>query len=292
MSASVGEVTMRDTEGSRALVSTAAVSRSSLDEEAYYRRICELNLAHYSAEVSYYSTAAPRPVETVLLQQIRATSTILDVGCGAGRFSVAATRLGHRVVGIDLVSQALNAAAQRLASSGTAARFVVGDMTGIPFVTCSFDYVFCPRFSINGIATAERRRRAIVEMLRVVRSDGTVFVETFNRWYLGKGPLGLLKHYVTNAYRRVGISMAGAMRRPYNGLLPGDVVYVATKVRDAPVGFAHIPSLRQLRRLIPNGTHLSVCSAEELINRPRQDRLRWFRYSLWLAMKPEREGQS
>lgn len=59
-------------------------------------------------------------------------------------------------------------------------------MTNLFFKDKGFDYVFCPRFSINAVATFSQREKAIEEMLRIVKDDGIVFIESFNKFYLAK----------------------------------------------------------------------------------------------------------
>lgn len=58
----------------------------------YYEKIKNLNIAHYSGEVSYYTSAPIRNVEKKLLDNLPADSSLLDLGCGSGRFSIEAAK--------------------------------------------------------------------------------------------------------------------------------------------------------------------------------------------------------
>ena len=164
----------------------------------YYRKIKKLNISHYSGEVSYYTQAPLRKVEEKLLTSIPKQSKILDVGCGSGRFSIGAAQMGHNVIGIDITTAAITAAIEKVKTINLHnISFLVGDMTEMPFGDNEFDYVFCPRFSINAVATFRKRKEAIEEMIRIVKPGGKVYVESFNKLYLGRGPILPLKNLLS-----------------------------------------------------------------------------------------------
>ena len=82
-----------------------------------------------------------QPNETVLknvgflLQTLRIGQgdTLLDVGCGQGRYSLAFAKNGLKVTGLD-ASEALISEANRLAQeTGVSVELIAGDMRGIPF---------------------------------------------------------------------------------------------------------------------------------------------------------------
>jgi 2-polyprenyl-3-methyl-5-hydroxy-6-metoxy-1,4-benzoquinol methylase len=73
------------------------------------------------------------------LEQLQG-KTVLDVGCGMGRFAEIVARAGARVVGIDL-SSAVDAAAENLSSFENAA-IVQADVFSLPFARESFDVIY------------------------------------------------------------------------------------------------------------------------------------------------------
>src|SRR5262245_31646281 len=100
-----------------------------VDHEDYYRRIFQLNVAHYAGEVPYYLQARLRKVEECLLTTLPSGSVLLDVGCGSGRFSVAAAQMGFYVVAVDITPQAVEAAKTKAANLGLLnVSFVIADM--------------------------------------------------------------------------------------------------------------------------------------------------------------------
>ncbi len=108
---------------------------------------------------------------------------VLDVGCGRGLMLVGAARrlaTGH-AVGIDLWRQedqaenspdALEANAR---SEGVADRIRIdtGDARELPYPNASFDMVLS-HWVIHNIAEAADRRKALDEMLRVLRPHGVL----------------------------------------------------------------------------------------------------------------------
>ncbi len=108
---------------------------------------------------------------------------VLDVGCGHGLLLIgAALRVPRgRAVGVDLWSQTdqqgNSAAAARINASaeGVAERVAVqdGDMRNLPFPDASFDVVVSS-LAIHNLSSRDDRRRAIGEIVRVLRPGGRV----------------------------------------------------------------------------------------------------------------------
>ncbi len=255
-----------------------------LDIKNYYKQIKELNVEHYAGEVPYYSTADLRAAEKKYLSEIKRGSSILDLGCGSGRFSIGAAIKGFEVTGVDITPAAIKACKDRAKKKKLDnAHFLVGDMTKLPFKDNSFDYVFCPRFVINAVSTPEMREKSVKEMLRVVKNSNPVLIESFNLLYLGKGPFLFIKNISSYLYRKTKLFL---LRDRYKGLLPGDIVYEANKVQGASIGYAHLCTPLEIKRLSPKGTNYKLRSIHEVIS-DKKDFLKYFRYSIWLEINPD-----
>jgi SAM-dependent methyltransferase len=100
---------------------------------------------------------------------------LLDVGCNWGRWCFAAARLGYSPIGIDPSLGAVLAAKRVAAQLGLAAQFVVGDARTLPFRAGSVDVTFS--YSVLQHFGREDASRAIQEMGRVLRTDGTALVQ-------------------------------------------------------------------------------------------------------------------
>ncbi len=255
-------------------------------DNKYYSKIKDLNIKHYAGEVPYYSKAELRPVEKSLLKQLKSKSSILDLGCGSGRFSIGAAQLGLNVTGVDITPEAVKAATKKTKSLRLKnVKFAVGDMTELDIKDSKFDYVICPRFSINAVATFSKRQSAIKEMLRVVKPGGKVFIESFNRFYLGMGLWVLLGDLATDFIKTVKFKWTTQVKKEeYKGLLPGDMVYPSNKVKGATEGYAHIPTVFELVKLVPRKYKYKIYSIPELMKKGKFDIFRLFRYSIWIEI--------
>jgi len=109
------------------------------------------------------------------------TETVVDVGCGHGLMLIgAAKRLPHgRAIGVDLwsqVDQKSNSSAATIANAvaeGVRDRVEVrdGDMRDLPLGDASADVVVSS-LAIHNVKGREDRRKAIQEMVRVLRPGG------------------------------------------------------------------------------------------------------------------------
>lgn len=264
------------------------MKKQTIDEKGYYSRIKRLNIEHYSGEVPYYTKAPMRKVENKILSLLNKESKILDLGCGSGRFSIGAARFDLNVTGMDITPDAVRAATEKAASLGLInVNFVIGDMTEIPFEDNTFDYVFCPRFSINAVATFKKRKMAINEMLRVVKPGGIVHVESFNKLYIGKGLIMPIRNIVVDLWRTIVMTVCIIVRKEYSGLALGDIVYESNKTKGASIGYAHLPTIFELRRLIPKQISYKTFSITQILGK-KFDFFKYFRYSIWIFIKKPR----
>lgn len=262
------------------------MGKEVIDQEKYYKDIKKLNIAHYAGEISYYSKAPLRNVEKRILNKLKAGADILDLGCGSGRFSIGAAQMGFNVTSVDITPQAIEAAKQKARQLGILnISFLCEDMTNLPFENKVFDYVFCPRFSINAVATFFKRKKAVEEMLRVTKNGGMIFIESFNKFYLGDGVIFLFKNIARDAWRYLLLFCCRLIRKPYAGLLPGDIIYESNKVEGAPEGYAHLPTVFELMRLIPKKTNFKFYSIPQILADRKFDFFKFFRYSIWLFIQ-------
>jgi arsenite methyltransferase len=100
---------------------------------------------------------------------------VLDVACGNGTTALLLAReLDCTVVGVDLGARAIERAvvAARAAGLDHRASFLVGDAEALPVADSFFDVVL----SECSLCTFPDKRRAVAEMARVVRPDGTIAI--------------------------------------------------------------------------------------------------------------------
>jgi SAM-dependent methyltransferase len=95
---------------------------------------------------------------------------VLDVACGNGNATLAASRAGTTAVGIDYVPELIESARDRALAEGLDAQFHVGDAEALPFGDGEFDAVL----SVFGSMFTPDHHRTAAEMLRVTRPGGRI----------------------------------------------------------------------------------------------------------------------
>ena len=110
----------------------------------------------------------------------RSTDHVLDAGCGTGINCSRLNLLVSRIVGIDLSSEMLKRAEQRIIREGLSNTCVLrGDVTQMQFTSESFDKVICTsvlQYLNNGECEA-----ALQELVRVCRPGGRIILHVKNR---------------------------------------------------------------------------------------------------------------
>ena len=95
---------------------------------------------------------------------------ILDIGCGAGFFSIILSQLGHIVTGIDITPNMIEESKLLAQSVGSTAQFAVMDAENLDFDDNTFDIIVARNVTWN----LPHPDKAYVEWLRVIRPDGLI----------------------------------------------------------------------------------------------------------------------
>jgi SAM-dependent methyltransferase len=114
-------------------------------------------------------------------------STVLDVGCGTGRWLTKFVERGTPAVGLDLSAPMLRQAQRR---PGLGGRLVLADCSTIPLRTASVELAissFC-------IGYVQDVREFAKELARVVRPNGHVIISDFHPSARGRGWTRSFRH--------------------------------------------------------------------------------------------------
>jgi len=106
---------------------------------------------------------------------LHSTERALDIACGNGNASLSAARRGCQVTGIDLARGLLIQAGERSSAEHVHVHFLEGDAESLPFKGESFDVVL----STFGVMFAPDRKRAVNELMRVLKTGGKIGLATW-----------------------------------------------------------------------------------------------------------------
>ena len=103
---------------------------------------------------------------------------VLDLGCGNGFWTAEFAMRGlQNLVAADLTEQALALTRRRLTTTGGAAELRLENAESLTFADATFDHVNCQGVVHHTPDTA----RAIAEIARVLRSEGTASISVYYR---------------------------------------------------------------------------------------------------------------
>lgn len=103
---------------------------------------------------------------------------LLDIGCNWGRWSVAATRKGYKVVGVDPQLGAVMAARRVALQLGLEIDYVCADARYLPFAADALDAAFS--YSVLQHFRREDCARSVREIGRVLKPGGLALVQLAN----------------------------------------------------------------------------------------------------------------
>ncbi len=119
---------------------------------------------------------------------------LLDIGCNWGRWSIAASRKGYSVIGLDPSLGAIMAARRVTRQLGLPIKHIVGDARFLPFRDSLFDSVFS--YSVIQHLSKDNAGKSIREIGRVLNSNGTSLIQMPN--FLG---IRSLQHQLKRKFR-------------------------------------------------------------------------------------------
>jgi SAM-dependent methyltransferase len=119
-----------------------------------------------------------------LQEHIGPERTVLDAGCGAGRFSVHMAQMGSSVTSMDISDEQISLARAKLTELGLLERanaFYVGDIADLSrFDDHTFDTTVCFGGALNYLF--KQTNDAMGELVRVTKPGGVVLVSVMSRW--------------------------------------------------------------------------------------------------------------
>ena len=113
----------------------------------------------------------------IKILQPQPEKSLLDVGCGTGKFLRLAAELGLKTSGIDISEVAVEAACRNLPDS----EIRCGMAEELPWQDNLFDYVVC----LGSLEHFHHSEDAVREMARVLKPDGLACILVPNSYFIG-----------------------------------------------------------------------------------------------------------
>lgn len=134
-------------------------------------------------ERGFYSRLEYEETRHFLDRELPENGHLLDVGGGAGRYSVELAQQGYDVTLGDQSSRQVELAAEKASEHGVSNSMTVqtGDVRDLGFAADTFDATLCLGGPLSHVLDVEERRRAATELRRVTTPGGPVFVSVMGR---------------------------------------------------------------------------------------------------------------
>ena len=118
--------------------------------------------------------------------------SVLDAGCGAGRFSIEIARFGSKVTLLDISSEQLRLAEDKLKEENLEANVdavILADLRDLSMIEDNkFDTVVCYGAPLNYLL--ENKEKAIKELIRVTKRGGDILISVNSKWGVIRSQLG------------------------------------------------------------------------------------------------------
>lgn len=197
----------------------------------------------YYEDLDHKKSIKLNSVEERVFENFKEGEKVLDVCCGFGRTSVILAEKNLSVVGVDLVLKLIQSGRKNIPAKNKV-DFIVGDASQLPFKDRIFDHVICLGRSLDILPSPSQREKTVLEIARVLKKEGSLFIQTANMRNFGKYGLDWAKHvflFISRLPKRIWRRLRG---KSCVGLYLGDCFY---KPGTSSKNFAHVFLRRELK---------------------------------------------
>ena len=122
--------------------------------------------------------ALPGPITRLLEEDTVAPCRTIDLGCGAGNYTICLAAMGFDIIGVDSSKTAIALARNQAMQRGAMCRFIVADLLGdVHEVKGTFEFAF--DWELLHHIYPEDRETYIKNVHRLLRPDATYFSACF-----------------------------------------------------------------------------------------------------------------
>jgi ubiquinone/menaquinone biosynthesis C-methylase UbiE len=148
-----------------------------VEDKGYRGMAMEGRVATWYAKVTAKSLGQFQKEAREIAESLAKGSSVLEVAPGPGYLSVEMTKLGLRVVGLDISHSFVKIAKENAAKAGASVDFQHGNVSAMPFADASFDFVICRA----AFKMFSEPIKAINEMCRVLKPGGKAVIHDLDR---------------------------------------------------------------------------------------------------------------
>ncbi|WP_169976611.1 class I SAM-dependent methyltransferase [Tautonia rosea] len=163
--------------------------------------------------------------EPILNEFFRDPCRLIDLGCGAGRLSLAFARRNFNVTAVDLSMSMLEVLGRSAAAEGLSIHRVRANLCRLEgLAETSFDAALCMYSTLGMIHGVQARRTALASARRVLRPGGVLVLHAHNLW-LNFGDRQGRGWLLREMGRRILGTGTGDRRMTYRGI-PGVSIHL------------------------------------------------------------------
>jgi ubiquinone/menaquinone biosynthesis C-methylase UbiE len=171
-------------------------------------------------------------------KHVKDGDSILKIAPGAGYLSVEISRLGkYKITGMVISKELVEICKRNAEEASANISFEQGNVSKMPFQADAFDFIVC----VLAFKNFKEPVRALEEMYRVLRSDGTALIMDLN----GKASMRATKKVAENmglkgmaAYIAGAIQRSGSYSRKEFEDLISRTSFNRYEIRDSAMGFS------------------------------------------------------
>ena len=165
-------------------VRASAVEHHHAEADRFVRWYEEMAKSRFANAFAYGRAKIDRLLDSCL-KELSPGARVLDVGCGTGEYVRRATDLGFSASGLEPAEAMRKVAVEKNQTS----KILDGVATALPFPDSTFDFVIC--IEVLRYLHRADNRQALLEMHRVLKPGGRMFLTSVNRYALD----GFYLHY-------------------------------------------------------------------------------------------------
>ena len=126
--------------------------------------------------------------------------TVLDLGCGTGRFTVELARRGWQVTGVDIVPKAVSSARERAREAGVEVRLVEANVANLTAADVGSGFRLVLDFgTVHGLSDEDRA--AVGRLVgQVATVDASLLIFVFGPGRRGPAPRGMSRGDIETTY--------------------------------------------------------------------------------------------